>query len=202
MADIQKVGVIGAGQMGSGIAHVFAIADYDIVLVDISPESLEKAKKGIEANLHRQAAKGVIEDSAVAAAIGKISLETELKSLSDCDLIIEAATEDQDTKIKIFKSVCEIAKEDVILASNTSSISITGLAAATNNPERFIGLHFMNPVPVMKLVEVIRGIATSQETFEVAKGIVARLGKTMAVSEDFPAFIVNRILMPMINEAI
>ncbi len=202
MADIQKVGVIGAGQMGSGIAHVFAIAGFDIVLADIAPESLEKAKAEIAANLHRQAAKGVIDDAAVSNAIANITFTDDLNQMSVCDLIIEAATEDQDTKMKIFKGLSEIVKDGAILASNTSSISITGLAAATNNPERFIGLHFMNPVPVMKLVEVIRGIATSQETFQAAKAIVARLGKTLAVSEDFPAFIVNRILMPMINEAI
>jgi len=202
MAEIQTIGVIGAGQMGSGIAHVCALAGFDVRLNDIDAERVEKAKGVIEQNLGRQAAKGKISDADMTAALGRIAAAAGLGDLSDCDLVIEAATENGELKKKIFRELCPLLKAETIVASNTSSISITGLASATDRPERFIGLHFMNPVPVMKLVEVIRGIATSQETFGVAKGLVSKLGKQMAVSEDFPAFIVNRVLMPMINEAI
>jgi len=202
MAKIQSVGVIGAGQMGSGIAHVFSAAGYDVVLIDVSEEQLEKALSSIEKNLARQAAKGVIDNDAPEAAMRRIKTASKVSALSDCDLIIEAASENQAVKKEIFASLKGVLKSSAIVASNTSSLSITGLAAGTDKPENFIGIHFMNPVPVMKLVEVIRGIATAKETFEATKQVVASLDKTMTVSEDFPAFIVNRVLMPMINEAI
>ncbi len=202
MTNLSTIGVIGAGQMGNGIAHVLAAAGIDVVLNDINGDQLEKAKALIEKNLGRQVAKGALEADAMTAALSRISLSTDMASMSECDMVIEAATENQAVKTEIFKQLSEHLKKDAIMATNTSSISITGLAAATDRPEQFIGLHFMNPVPVMQLVEVIRGIATSRETFEVTSDLVARLEKTMAVSEDFPAFIVNRILMPMINEAI
>ncbi|MEL7200738.1 MAG: 3-hydroxybutyryl-CoA dehydrogenase [Pseudomonadota bacterium] len=202
MAEISRVGVIGAGQMGGGIAHVFSVAGYGVVLTDIADAALQNARSAIEKNMGRQVAKGVIEPAAMAASLARIEQHTDQKSLADCDLVIEAATENADLKKKIFEGLNGILNETAILASNTSSISITGLASSSDRPEQFIGLHFMNPVPVMQLVEVIRGIATSRETFEAAKKVIERLGKTMAVSEDFPAFIVNRILMPMINEAI
>ncbi len=202
MGEIKTVGVIGAGQMGVGITHVFAAAGYDVVLHDIDAEALPKALAQIETNLGRQAAKGKLDDDAFNAALARIKSVSAIDALSDCDLVIEAATENQEIKNQIFKSLSPVVKNSAIIASNTSSISITALAAVTDRPEQFIGLHFMNPAPVMKLVEVIRGIATSKETFETTKTLVAELGKTMAVSEDFPAFIVNRVLMPMINEAI
>lgn len=202
MTKIKSVGVVGAGQMGGGIAHVFALAGYDVLLNDISAGQLKKAIGTIEKNLARQTAKGVIEAGAEQEALKRIKTADDVSALRHCDLVIEAASEDQAIKKEIFKSLNGVLGKDAILASNTSSISITGLAAATNHPENFIGIHFMNPVPLMKLVEVIRGIATSKETFETTKEIIASLGKTMAVSEDFPAFIVNRVLMPMINEAI
>ena len=202
MTNITTVGVVGAGQMGSGIAHVFAAAGYKVVLTDIDEAQLKSAMATIETNLARQAARGVIDTDADKAALARITAAPNASALSSCDLVIEAASEDQDVKKAIFKSLNDVLGKETILASNTSSISITGLAAATAHPENFIGIHFMNPAPVMKLVEVIRGIATSKETFETTKGVIASLGKTMAVSEDFPAFIVNRVLMPMINEAI
>jgi len=202
MTGIKKVGVIGAGQMGSGITQVFATAGHDVVLQDINKESLEKAQMHIEKNLGRMAAKGKIDDATMQAALSQITVTNDLDAISACDIAVEAATENQSVKIEIFKQLSPIVKSDAIIASNTSSISITALAAVTERPENFIGLHFMNPAPVMKLVEVIRGIATSKETFETTRNLVAGLGKTMAVSEDFPAFIVNRVLMPMINEAI
>ncbi|MEM1192237.1 MAG: 3-hydroxybutyryl-CoA dehydrogenase [Pseudomonadota bacterium] len=202
MAEIAKVGVIGAGQMGSGIAHVFSLAGYNVVLTDIADIALAKARSAIEKNMGRQVAKNIIEPAAMEASLARIVQHTDQKALSDCDLVIEAATENADLKKKIFEGLNGVLSDRAILASNTSSISITGLASSSDRPEQFIGLHFMNPVPVMQLVEVIRGIATSRETFEAAKTVIERLGKTMAVSEDFPAFIVNRILMPMINEAI
>ena len=202
MAEIRKVGVIGAGQMGSGIAQVFATAGHDVVVQDISPEGLEKAHANIEKNLGRMAAKGKIDDAAMQGALARITMTSDLSAMSECDLAVESATENQAIKVEIFKKLSPMMKADAIIASNTSSISITALAAVTERPENFIGLHFMNPAPVMKLVEVIRGIATSKETFETTRDLVAGLGKTMAVSEDFPAFIVNRVLMPMINEAI
>jgi len=202
MINIQTVGVIGAGQMGNGIAHVLAVAGYNVVLSDISDEQLSKAIKLIEKNLGRQVAKAKLEPAIAEQAIARIKTTKGLEGLADCELVIEAATENQDLKKQIFLDLSKILKKEALMASNTSSISITGLAAVTDRPDKFIGLHFMNPVPVMQLIEVIRGIATSPETFESAKGLIEKLGKTMAVSEDFPAFIVNRILMPMINEAI
>ncbi|MFQ5561974.1 MAG: 3-hydroxybutyryl-CoA dehydrogenase [Parvularculaceae bacterium] len=200
--QIKKVGVIGAGQMGNGIAHVFALAGYDVLLHDIDADQLERAFATIEKNMGRQAAKGRIDESAMQTALARIARAEELAALADCDLVIESATENADVKKKIFTELTAILKKDALMATNTSSISVTGLASATDRPEKFIGLHFMNPVPLMQLVEVIRGIATSKETFDAAREIVDRLGKTLAVSEDFPAFIVNRVLMPMINEAI
>ena len=199
---IQKVGVIGAGQMGSGIAHVTAGAGYSVVLQDINADGLSAAVGKISKNLDRQIAGGKLDASEKYPILGRISTTTKLADFSDCDLVIEAATEKEELKRAIFKELTEIAKPDAILATNTSSISITRLASVTDRPERFLGIHFMNPVPIMKLVEMIRGIATSDETFSEGKAFVTSLDKTIAVSEDFPAFIVNRILMPMINEAI
>jgi 3-hydroxybutyryl-CoA dehydrogenase len=201
-AVIKKVGVIGAGQMGNGIAHVAALAGFDVVLNDISPDRLKSGMATINGNLARQVSKkGVTEDDK-AKAIGRIKLAEKLDDLADCDLVIETAVEKEEVKRKIFHELCAVLKPEAIVASDTSSISITRLAAATDRPERFIGIHFMNPVPLMELVELIRGIATDDSTFEASKEFVAKLGKQVAVSEDFPAFIVNRILLPMINEAI
>lgn len=201
-SQIKSVGVIGAGQMGGGIAHVFALAGYDVLLNDINADQIATALALIEKNLERQAAKGVISTEECASAQGRIKAANDLSGLTQCDLVIESATENQHIKKEIFSALSGSLKKGAIMATNTSSISITGLAAVTDRPDQFIGLHFMNPAPVMKLVEVIRGIATSKETFEKTKAVVENLGKTMSVSEDFPAFIVNRILMPMINEAI
>lgn len=201
-AVIKKVGVIGAGQMGNGIAHVAALAGFDVVLNDISADRLKSGMATINGNLARQVSKkGVTEDDR-AKAIGRIKLAEKLDDLADCDLVIETAVEKEEVKRKIFHELCAVLKPEAIVASDTSSISITRLAAATDRPERFIGIHFMNPVPLMELVELIRGIATDDQTFEASKEFVAKLGKQVAVSEDFPAFIVNRILLPMINEAI
>ena len=201
-AVIKKVGVIGAGQMGNGIAHVAALAGFDVVLNDISADRLKSGMATINGNLARQVSKkGVTEDDKN-KAMARISLAEKLDDLADCDLVIETAVEKEEVKRKIFHDLCAILKPEAIVASDTSSISITRLAAATDRPERFIGIHFMNPVPLMELVELIRGIATDDSTFEASKEFVAKLGKQVAVSEDFPAFIVNRILLPMINEAI
>jgi len=199
---IERVGVIGAGQMGTGIAHVLALAGMDVVLEDMNPDALSKARDTIEKNMHRQAGRGMIKDSEIAPAIGRIRASTSIDDMKDRELVIEAATENEETKRKIFADLCPRLSGTAMLASNTSSISITRLAAATDRPERFIGIHFMNPVPLMQLVEVIRGIATDDATFQSALELVARVGKTAAYAEDFPAFIVNRILMPMINEAV
>jgi 3-hydroxybutyryl-CoA dehydrogenase len=194
--------VIGAGQMGNGIAHVAALAGFDVVLNDVSSDRLKSGMATINGNLARQVSKkGVTEDDK-AKAIARISLAEKLDGLADCDLVIETAIEKEEVKRKIFHELCAVLKPEAIVASDTSSISITRLAAATDRPERFIGIHFMNPVPLMELVELIRGIATDDQTFEASKEFVAKLGKQVAVSEDFPAFIVNRILLPMINEAI
>jgi len=201
-AVIKKVGVIGAGQMGNGIAHVAALAGFDVVLNDVSSDRLKSGMATINGNLARQVSKkGVTEDDK-AKAIARITLAEKLDGLADCDLVIETAVEKEEVKRKIFHELCAVLKPEAIVASDTSSISITRLAAATDRPERFIGIHFMNPVPLMELVELIRGIATDDSTFEASKEFVAKLGKQVAVSEDFPAFIVNRILLPMINEAI
>ncbi len=199
---VQTVGVIGAGQMGNGIAHVFAAAGYDVVLNDISAEALSAAMAKIETNTARQVSKGQIDAEARDAALARIRTTTDLGELGGGDLIIEAATEREEVKHKIFASLQPSLGPGTILTSNTSSISITRLAARTDRPDRFMGFHFMNPVPLMKLVELIRGIATSEETYQELKTIVARLGKTAASAEDYPAFIVNRVLIPMINEAV
>jgi 3-hydroxybutyryl-CoA dehydrogenase len=202
MVKIRKVGVIGCGQMGNGIAHVVALAGHDVVMNDISNEKIEAGLATITGNLARQVLKGVIDDPARQAALARISGGIDQDILADCDLVVEAATENEDVKKKIYGGVCKVLKPGAILATNTSSISITRLASATDRPERFIGIHFMNPVPVMQLVEVIRGIATDDETYQSSKTFVTALGKTVTLSEDFPAFIVNRILLPMINEAV
>jgi 3-hydroxybutyryl-CoA dehydrogenase len=199
---INKVGVIGSGQMGNGIAHVAALSGFDVILNDISADRLKSGMATINGNLSRQVAKKVITDDARKKALERITISDSIDGLSDCDLVIETAVEKEDVKRRIFHEVCAVLKPSAIVASNTSSISITRLAASTDRPERFIGIHFMNPVPRMELVELIRGIATDDSTFEAAKEFVTRLGKQIAVSEDFPAFIVNRILLPMINEAI
>jgi 3-hydroxybutyryl-CoA dehydrogenase len=200
--DIKTIGVIGAGQMGSGIAHVCSLAGLDVLLNDISEDRIHAGLATINGNMARQVAKEAITDSERQAALGRIQPALSYDDLADCDLVIEAATENEQVKRKIFKEVCSSLRPDAILATNTSSISITRLAASTDRPEHFIGIHFMNPVPVMQLVELIRGIATEDPTFERAKKFIAGLGKTATVAEDFPAFIVNRILLPMINEAI
>ncbi|MGO9361474.1 MAG: 3-hydroxybutyryl-CoA dehydrogenase [Xanthobacteraceae bacterium] len=199
---IKKVGVIGSGQMGNGIAHVAALAGFDVVLNDISADRIKSALATINGNLSRQVGKKVITDDVRKTALERITSSVSLDDLADCDLVIETALEKEDVKRKIFHDLCKVLKPEAIVASNTSSISITRLAASTDRPERFIGIHFMNPVPLMELVELIRGIATDDSTFEASKEFIARLGKQVAVSEDFPAFIVNRILLPMINEAI
>ena len=199
---IKKVGIIGAGQMGNGIAHVVALAGYDVALNDLKKEAVENAVKLIEKNMGRQVTKGMISEDDQGDALKRISYAPDYKAFGDCDLVIEAATEDESVKRRIFMDLCPDLKKDAILATNTSSISITRLASTTDRPEHFIGMHFMNPVPLMELVELIRGIATEDETFGVARKFVQRLGKRTAVSEDFPAFIVNRILLPMINEAV
>jgi 3-hydroxybutyryl-CoA dehydrogenase len=200
--SIERVGVIGAGQMGNGIAHVLALNGFDVTLYDINPAAVDKGLERIAHNLHRQAARGLIKDADVEPALARIHKATDLDSLKDRELVIEAATEDESVKRKIFQDLCPRLNETALVATNTSSISVTRLAAATDRPERFIGLHFMNPVPMMQLVEVIRGIATDDATFQAALDIVRRVGKTAAYAEDFPAFIVNRILLPMINEAV
>ena len=201
-APIRKIGIIGAGQMGSGIAHVVALSGYDVALHDIAKEKVDAAIAVIDKNLNRQVASGKISEEDKKNALSRISYAGSLQDFADADLVIEAATEDETVKRKIFVALCPFLKPEAIVATNTSSISITRLAAATDRPERFIGLHFMNPVPVMELVEMIRGIATEDVTFAKAKEFVETLGKTTAVSEDFPAFMVNRVLLPMINEAV
>ncbi|MDH2387166.1 3-hydroxybutyryl-CoA dehydrogenase [Bradyrhizobium sp. CER78] len=199
---IKKVGVIGSGQMGNGIAHVAALAGFDVVLNDVSGDRLKSALATINGNLTRQVAKKAISETERKQALDRITSTETLDALADCDLVIETAIEKEETKRKIFHEVCAVLKPEAIVATNSSSISITRLAASTDRPEKFIGIHFMNPVPAMELVELIRGIATDDVTFDTAKAFVAKLGKQVAVSEDFPAFIVNRILLPMINEAI
>jgi len=199
---IKKIGVIGSGQMGNGIAHVAGLAGLDVVLNDVSADRLKSAMATINGNLSRQVARKTISEEDRKRALSKITLADTIDELADCDLVIETAVEKEEVKRKIFHDLCAVLKPEAIIASDTSSISITRLAATTDRPERFIGIHFMNPVPVMELVELIRGIATDDTTFEAAKAFVSKLGKRVAVSEDFPAFIVNRILLPMINEAI
>lgn len=198
---IQKIGVIGAGQMGNGIAHVAALAGYDVKLVDISRDQLEKAVKTIEGNLSRQAKKGKISDEDMKGALGRITTDTTM-DFSESDLVIEAATEDEAVKRDIYAKVCPTLKPEAILCTNTSSISVTRLGASTDRPGKFMGMHFMNPVPLMQLIELIRGIATDEETFKAIREVTEKMGKTAVPAEDFPAFIVNRILLPMINEAV
>ena len=202
MTKITTVGVIGAGQMGGGIAHVCALAGYEVLLNDLSQERLDHGLQMIDKNLSRQVARGLIEPGAMVAALERIKPTLALEAIGQTDLAIEAATEDEGIKKKIFTSLMPHLGPATLLASNTSSISITRLASVTDRPERFIGLHFMNPAPLMKLVEIIRGIATDAGTYETAVDFAKSLGKTTANAEDFPAFIVNRVLMPMINEAI
>jgi 3-hydroxybutyryl-CoA dehydrogenase len=198
----RKIGVIGAGQMGNGIAHVCALSGFHVLLNDVVADRITEGLATISGNLARQVSRQRISDEQRQAAIKRISPAATLDELGDCDLVIESATEQEEIKRKIFSALCPVLKPEAIVGSNTSSISITRLAAATDRPERFIGIHFMNPVPLMELVEVIRGIATDDATFGATKQFIAKLGKQIAVAEDFPAFIVNRILLPMINEAI
>jgi 3-hydroxybutyryl-CoA dehydrogenase len=199
---IRKVGVIGAGQMGNGIAHVCALAGVPVALNDVAPERIKEALATINGNMARQVGKKVITEDQRKAALNLITAAESYDAFGDCDLVIESATEKEEVKRKIFAELCPALPPEAIVATNTSSISITRLASSTDRPEKFIGIHFMNPVPLMELVELIRGIATSDATFEASKAFVSKLGKTIAVAEDFPAFIVNRILLPMINEAI
>ena len=200
--SINRIGIIGAGQMGNGIAHVMALADYEVILTDVSKEHLNSATAKIAQNLERQILANKISKSQCAEALEKLTTTMDLELVANTDLIIEAVNEKEELKRKIFHSVMPYLKDHTVLASNTSSISITRLASSTDRPEKFLGFHFMNPVPIMQLVELIPGIATTQDTFEKCSLVVDRLGKTVARSEDFPAFIVNRILIPMINEAI
>jgi 3-hydroxybutyryl-CoA dehydrogenase len=200
--QIRTIGVIGAGQMGSGIAHVCALAGFDVLVNDVSEDRIKSSLATINGNMARQVASEKITESDRSAALERISAAPDMAALVAADLIIESATEEEAVKRAIFAKLRPVVKPEAMLASNTSSLSITRLAATTAAPERFIGIHFMNPVPVMELVEVIRGIATDEETFDAAREFVARLGKTIVVAEDFPGFIVNRILLPMINEAI
>jgi 3-hydroxybutyryl-CoA dehydrogenase len=202
MVKIQSIGVIGAGQMGNGIAHVCALAGYSVLLNDVSADRIKAGIATINGNMARQVGKKAISEDDRKNALARIKPAEKYDAFSGCDLVIETATEKEDVKRKIFGELCSSLKSDAILATNTSSISITRLASSTDRPERFIGIHFMNPVPLMELVELIRGIATDDATFEASRAFIIKLGKTIAVSEDFPAFIVNRILLPMINEAI
>jgi 3-hydroxybutyryl-CoA dehydrogenase len=201
-ATMTKIGVVGAGQMGNGIAHVCALGGYKVALYDVSEERVNAGLATIDGNLARQVASGKISEDDRKRAIGKIQPALSFDQLSDVDLAIESVSENEAVKRKVFADLCTVLPAAALLATNTSSISITRLAAATDRPERFIGMHFMNPVPVMELVELVRGIATDDETFETAKAFAEKIGKKTAVAEDFPAFIVNRILLPMINEAI
>jgi 3-hydroxybutyryl-CoA dehydrogenase len=200
--DIRRIGIIGAGQMGRGIAHVCALAGLDVVLSDANAAALAQARDTIGSNLSRQVARGRIKEEDKTAALGRIKAAGAYREFADCDMVIEAATEKEAVKREIFEELVPVLKPEALIASNTSSISITRLASATDRPQKFIGMHFMNPVPVMELVEMIRGIATEDVTFAKAKEFVETLGKATAVSEDFPAFMVNRVLLPMINEAV
>ena len=202
MAAIQKIGIIGAGQMGNGIAHVCAASGFDVVLLDISDAALQKGLATIDKNLTRQVSKGKLTEVQKTETLSRIKPTTQYADFGDSDLVIEAATEDESVKRKIFALLCPVLKPEAYIASNTSSISITRLGASTDRPAKFMGMLFMNPVPVMQLVELIRGIATAEETFALVREMVVKLGKSPVSSEDFPAFIVNRILLPMINEAV
>ena len=199
---MDKIGIIGAGQMGNGIAHVCAVAGLDVTMLDVNPEALKKALETIDKNLTRQVERKQIDEAAKASALGRIRTATDYQAFADRELVIEAATENETIKREIFKKLCPALRPETLIASNTSSISITRLAASTDRPAKFMGMHFMNPVPVMRLVELIRGIATADDTFAAVHELTLKLGKTAATAEDFPAFIVNRILLPMINEAI
>jgi 3-hydroxybutyryl-CoA dehydrogenase len=199
---VQRIGIIGAGQMGAGIAHVCALSGLDVHLFDVQEPALSDAVSSIERNLSRQASRGKVANSDVNAAMARISTGQDYAAFADSDLVIEAATENEAVKREILKALVPHLSATALIATNTSSISITRLAAVTDRPGKFIGMHFMNPVPIMQLVELIRGIATDQDTFLVVKALAENLGKTVAVAEDFPAFIVNRILLPMINEAV
>ena len=200
--EIRTIGVIGAGQMGGGITQVAAASGFDVRLIDVREDQLDAARARIDGLLERQVKKGVIEAHDKSATLGRITTGTAMHLVADCDLVVEAATEQEDTKRKIFQTLVPELKASAIVATNTSSISITRLAASTDRPERFIGMHFMNPVPVMKLVELIRGIATEEDTYQAVKTLAEKMGKNAVTAEDFPAFIVNRILLPMINEAV
>ena len=199
---ISKIGVIGAGQMGNGIAHVCAASGFPVTMLDVNAEAVARGLKTIGGNLDRQVAKNVITAAQKAETLARISTGLDFAVFGDCDLVIEAAPENEALKREVFKKLCPALKPEALIASNTSSISITRLAAMADRPAQFIGMHFMNPVPIMKLVEIIRGIATSEATFAAVHDLTGKLGKTSAVAEDFPAFIVNRILLPMINEAV
>ena len=199
---IKNVGVIGAGQMGVGIAHVCAASGFNIKLVDISDEILSEAKNTIEQNLSKLVKRGRMSEDQKQITLQNVSVSSEIKTLSDCDLVIEAATEDENVKKLIYDKICPILRDDTILTTNSSSISITRLAAQTDRPEKFMGVHFMNPAPLMELIELINGIATEQTIYDIIHQFALKLGKTPVCSEDFPAFIVNRILLPMVNEAV
>jgi len=198
----RRIGIIGAGQMGGGIAHVCALAGIDVVVADINEEALQRGRQAIERSLGRQVARGTIREEDKNAALARIQMGLDYAPFAQCGMVIEAAAEKEDIKREIFKKLTPVLKPDALIATNTSSISITRLASATDRPGKFIGMHFMNPVPAMSLVELIRGIATDEETFAATRGLALRLGKTPVAAEDFPAFIVNRILLPMINEAV
>ena len=202
LEPLRRIGIIGAGQMGGGIAHVCALAGIDVVVTDINEEALQRGRQAIERNLGRQVARGTIREEDKAAALARIHMGLDYALFADCDMVIEAATEKEEIKREIFKKLTSHLKPDALIATNTSSISITRLASATDRPGKFIGMHFMNPVPAMSLVELIRGIATDEETFAATRELALKLGKTPVAAEDFPAFIVNRILLPMINEAV
>ena len=199
---ISTIGIVGAGQMGNGIAHVCAASGHAVRMLDVNQEAIDRGLRTIASNLDRQVAKGVLTAEQKAQTLARISTGTEYALFGDCDLVIEAAPENEALKREVFRKLCPVLKPDAMIASNTSSISITRLAAMTDRPGRFVGMHFMNPVPIMKLVEIIRGIATSEECFVAIRDLTRKLGKSAAVAEDFPAFIVNRILLPMINEAV
>jgi 3-hydroxybutyryl-CoA dehydrogenase len=202
LEPLRRIGIVGAGQMGGGIAHVCALAGIDVVMTDINEEALQRGRQAIERNLSRQVARGTIREEDKAEALARIKMGLDYALFADCGMVIEAAIEKEDIKREIFKKLTPHLKPDALIATNTSSISITRLASATDRPGKFIGMHFMNPVPAMSLVELIRGIATDEETFGATRELALRLGKTPVAAEDFPAFIVNRILLPMINEAV